>query len=133
MHQQASSRESFKRRISAHTARTGDRRIRDDAPSERGRRRATERHQLRNAVRSRAAFAAGMTGDSRLFDLSGRVAIVTGAARGLGRALAQGLAHHGARVVACDINVDGANATAESIKSAGGNRNIRPCRRNRRP
>jgi len=58
--------------------------------------------------------------DPGLFDLSGRVAIVTGAARGLGRVLAQGLASQGARVVACDIDVDGAHATAESIRAAGG-------------
>ena len=55
-----------------------------------------------------------------LFDLTERVAIVTGAARGLGRALAQGLAAHGARVVAADINGQGAQETAEAIRENGG-------------
>lgn len=55
-----------------------------------------------------------------LFSLSDGVAILTGAARGLGRALARGLAENGARVVASDINSDGANAVAESIRSSGG-------------
>jgi NAD(P)-dependent dehydrogenase (short-subunit alcohol dehydrogenase family) len=55
-----------------------------------------------------------------LFDLSQRVAVVTGAARGLGRVLAQGLAAQQARVVACDIDTEGAHATVESIRSAGG-------------
>lgn len=55
-----------------------------------------------------------------IFSLTDRVAIVTGAARGLGRALAHGLAKHGACVVVCDINIDGANATAASIQNAGG-------------
>jgi NAD(P)-dependent dehydrogenase (short-subunit alcohol dehydrogenase family) len=55
-----------------------------------------------------------------IFSLTDRVAIITGAARGLGRALAHGLAENGARVVVCDINIDGANATAASIQSSGG-------------
>ncbi len=61
-----------------------------------------------------------MNSSKGLFSLADRVTIVTGAARGLGRALARGLAENGARVVACDINVDGATATAASIQQAGG-------------
>lgn len=54
-----------------------------------------------------------------LFDLTGRVAVVTGAARGLGRALAAGLATQGARVVACDINEDAVRETAAAIRASG--------------
>lgn len=57
---------------------------------------------------------------STLFDLSGRTAAVTGAARGLGRALARGLAAHGARVVVGDLDVDGARETADCIEADGG-------------
>jgi NAD(P)-dependent dehydrogenase (short-subunit alcohol dehydrogenase family) len=61
-----------------------------------------------------------MTERSPLFDLTARVVVVTGSARGLGRTLALGLAAHGAHIVGCDINIDGANATAEAIRNAGG-------------
>jgi NAD(P)-dependent dehydrogenase (short-subunit alcohol dehydrogenase family) len=57
---------------------------------------------------------------TELFDLSNRVAIVTGAARGLGRELAGGLARHGARVVLGDLNAEGAREAAESIRAGGG-------------
>jgi NAD(P)-dependent dehydrogenase (short-subunit alcohol dehydrogenase family) len=43
------------------------------------------------------------SGTLKLFDLSGRVAVVTGAARGLGAAMARGLAGAGAQVIASDI------------------------------
>lgn len=52
--------------------------------------------------------------------LEGKNAIVTGAASGIGRAIAIGFAREGARVAAADINLTGAQATAESICAAGG-------------
>ncbi len=52
--------------------------------------------------------------------LDGQVAIVTGAARGLGRAISVGVAAAGATVVAADLDVGGAQATAETISSQGG-------------
>ncbi|MCC7368291.1 MAG: SDR family oxidoreductase [Chloroflexi bacterium] len=54
-----------------------------------------------------------------LFDLSGKVALVTGAASGLGRAIAIGLAVHGADVVVADLNLAGAQATAGVIAGLG--------------
>ena len=45
-------------------------------------------------------------------DLSGRTAIVTGAAHGFGRAIARSLVEAGASVVACDIEADGLAETA---------------------
>ncbi|MEU8135228.1 SDR family NAD(P)-dependent oxidoreductase [Streptodolium elevatio] len=53
-------------------------------------------------------------------DLSGRVAVVTGAASGIGRSSAQVLAELGAAVVCADINQAGAEATAKLIADAGG-------------
>jgi NAD(P)-dependent dehydrogenase (short-subunit alcohol dehydrogenase family) len=54
-----------------------------------------------------------------LFDLTGKTALVTGAASGLGRAIAIGLAVHGADVVTADLNVPGAEATADVIRGLG--------------
>ena len=57
---------------------------------------------------------------SALFDLSGRTCIVTGAARGIGRAIARTFAAHGAAVMIGDQSADGgADACAEIIRSGG--------------
>ena len=50
----------------------------------------------------------------------GRVALVTGAGSGLGKAIAIGLAAEGANVVAQDINLESVEATVADIKTAGG-------------
>lgn len=52
--------------------------------------------------------------------LQGRLALVTGAAQGNGRALAFGLAQAGARVIVTDVNAEAVEDTAKSIRSEGG-------------
>src|ERR1700754_3743678 len=52
--------------------------------------------------------------------LESRVAIITGAASGMGRAAALKFAEHGARVVVTDINDQEGAATVEQIIAAGG-------------
>jgi NAD(P)-dependent dehydrogenase (short-subunit alcohol dehydrogenase family) len=59
-----------------------------------------------------------MTGP--LVDLAGRHAVVTGAASGLGRAVAHTLAGVGARVSVLDVNEAGAVQTVTQIRDAGG-------------
>ncbi|OMF38433.1 3-ketoacyl-ACP reductase [Paenibacillus sp. FSL H8-0548] len=52
--------------------------------------------------------------------LEGKVAVVTGAASGMGKAIAELYAKEGARVVVSDLNIEGAEAVATAIKSTGG-------------
>src|SRR5690242_5917974 len=52
--------------------------------------------------------------------LERKVAIVTGAASGIGRAIAERFAREGAKVVIADLNLDAANSAAAEINSAGG-------------
>ena len=50
-----------------------------------------------------------------MFDLTGRVAIVSGSASGMGRAMALALAEAGADLLLADRNADGLRQTAETI------------------
>ena len=52
--------------------------------------------------------------------LDGKIAIITGAASGIGKATAQRVAAEGARIVVADLNADGAKQVAETISAAGG-------------
>jgi len=51
--------------------------------------------------------------------LTNKVAIVTGASRGVGRGIAQVLAEKGAAIVICDVDQEGGNKTAAELVSAG--------------
>jgi NAD(P)-dependent dehydrogenase (short-subunit alcohol dehydrogenase family) len=57
---------------------------------------------------------------SAAFSLAGRVALVTGGSRGIGRALARGLAQAGASVVVASRSLEGCREVAGEIERAGG-------------
>jgi 3-oxoacyl-[acyl-carrier protein] reductase len=61
-----------------------------------------------------------MTDRNPLFDLTGRSALVTGAAGGIGSAVARALADAGASVLVTDLDKDAAAAVAERITADGG-------------
>lgn len=56
----------------------------------------------------------------KLFDLTGKKALVVGAGSGIGEAAAMGLAAHGAHVLCGDLNLDGAQKVVDAIKGTGG-------------
>jgi NAD(P)-dependent dehydrogenase (short-subunit alcohol dehydrogenase family) len=53
-------------------------------------------------------------------NLRGQVAIVTGGAHGIGRAIVQALADNGARIVIVDIDADAGQHAADEVTRAGG-------------
>jgi NAD(P)-dependent dehydrogenase (short-subunit alcohol dehydrogenase family) len=59
--------------------------------------------------------------------LAGKVAIVTGAAQGIGRACAERLAKEGAKVLLTDVNAQKGEAAAREIAAAGGTAQFQPC------
>ena len=61
------------------------------------------------------------------FDLSGQVALVTGAASGIGRATALAFAHAGSKVVVSDVNESAGLETARQIQNSGKESVFIPC------
>ncbi|TXE07342.1 SDR family oxidoreductase [Gelidibacter salicanalis] len=55
----------------------------------------------------------------KLFDLTGKIAIVTGGANGIGKATALLLAKHGATIAIGDFNLEDAQATVKNIEALG--------------
>lgn len=62
-----------------------------------------------------------------LFDLSGKVAIITGSSRGIGRAIALRMAQHGAKVVVSSRKAEACETVAAEIRQVGGEAIVVPC------
>ncbi len=70
---------------------------------------------------------------SSLFDLSGKVAIVTGGSKGIGRAICERLAEHGAKVVVSSRKLDKCQEVVDGIKAKGGEAIAFACNIGRKP
>jgi NAD(P)-dependent dehydrogenase (short-subunit alcohol dehydrogenase family) len=55
----------------------------------------------------------------KLFDLTGRVALITGAGVGFGEAIALGFAEYGCDIAACDLNIENPLRTADRVQKTG--------------
>jgi NAD(P)-dependent dehydrogenase (short-subunit alcohol dehydrogenase family) len=66
------------------------------------------------------------------FDLTGKVAVITGSSRGIGRASAELLAKLGAKVVISSRKAEACEQVADGIRKAGGDALVIPCNISRR-
>jgi len=70
--------------------------------------------------------------DLAMFDLTGKVAIVTGSSKGIGRAIAEALARAGAKVVISSRKAEACEAVAEPLRKEGREVAVIPCHIGRR-
>ena len=68
-----------------------------------------------------------------MFDLTGRVAVITGSSRGIGRAIALECARMGARVVVSSRKIDACKAVVSEIREAGGHATAVACNVGHKP
>ncbi|MBE0630638.1 MAG: SDR family NAD(P)-dependent oxidoreductase, partial [Burkholderia vietnamiensis] len=64
---------------------------------------------------------------TNLFDLTGKIALVTGASRGIGEEIAKLLAQQGAHVIVSSRKLDDCRAVADAIVAAGGRAEALAC------
>ncbi len=64
---------------------------------------------------------------TELFNLTGKIALITGASRGIGEEIANLLAEQGAHVIVSSRKIDGCQIVADSITSAGGSAEAFAC------
>ena len=64
---------------------------------------------------------------TQLFDLTGKIALVSGASRGIGEEVAKLLAAQGAHVIVSSRKIDGCSIVADAIKEAGGSAEAFAC------
>jgi len=71
------------------------------------------------AIRTLTRLTHRHTGDAQDMSIAGKVALVTGAGQGIGRAIALRLAQDGAAVAIVDLKEDKMNAVADEVRAAG--------------